>query len=73
MPPIFKALASISAWFLFVFGLFVVAITLFMLIASGAVSPAAGPPPILAYLAFAIGTASVTLSVVVMKLRQMLE
>jgi len=73
MPQVFKALATISAWFLFIFGLFVVAITLFMAIASGAVSPAAGAPPIQAYLAYAIGVASVTLSVVVMKLRQMLE
>jgi hypothetical protein len=73
MPSIFKALASISAWVLFIFGLFVIAITLFMAIASGAVSPEAGAPPIQAYFAYAVGIASITLSVVVMKLRQMLE
>ena len=79
MPSYFKALATISAWFLFIFGLFVVVITIcpslswFMAIARGAESPAAGAPPIQVYLAYAIGVASITLSVVVMKLRQMLE
>jgi len=73
MPPIFKALASISVWFLFVFGWFVVLITLFMSIASGGASPAAGPPPIQAYLAYALGAACFILAVCAMKLRQMLE
>jgi len=73
MPPIFKALATISAWFLFVFGWLVVLITLFMQIASGGATPAAGAPPIQIYLAYVCGIASITLSVVVMKLRQMLE
>ena len=73
MPEKFKALATISAWVLFVFGLFVIAITLFMAIASGAVSPEAGAPPMQAYVAYITGVVSITLSVVVMKLRQMLE
>ena len=73
MPQKFKALASISAWVLFVFGLLVIAIAAFMSIASGQATPAAGPPPIQAYAAYSVGVASIILSVVAMKLRQMLE
>ena len=79
MPQCFKALATISAWFLFIFGLFVVVITIcpslawFEAFVTGAVSHTTGAPQMQVYFAYAIGVASVTLSVVVMKLRQMLE
>jgi len=74
MPQIFKALASISVWFLFVLGWLVVLIALIMGIISGRLfAPAAGPPPIQTFIAVAVAVASITLSVVVMKLRQMLE
>jgi hypothetical protein len=73
MPPIFKALATINAWFLFVLGWFAVLITLVMQTLAQPPSPAAPPPPIEVYIAIACGIASVTLSVVVMRLRQKME
>ena len=73
MPQKFKALASITAWVLFIVGLV-------GLVVGGIVGPAAGgqffgaqPPAIQVYLANGLAIASLTLSVVVMKLRQMLE
>ena len=68
MPPIFKALATIAAWVLFVFGLLRLLIGLVMAFSSGP-----NEPPIQTYLDFAIAVGSLTLSVVVMKLRKMLE
>lgn len=73
MPDIFKALASIGAWFLFIWGWLAVLITVFMMIAGGAASPAAGAPAMQVYAAFAVGVASITLSVVVMILRKKME
>jgi len=78
MPQVFKALATISAWFLFIFGLFVVVITIcpslawFKAFVTGVVSHTTGALQMQVYLAYAIGVASVTLSVVVMRLRQKL-
>lgn len=69
MPSIFKALSTIVAWVLFVFGLlsmFVAFVRVF-----GAISESGSTPElslITAY--FGFGIASLTLSVVVMKLRQ---
>ena len=74
MPSVFKALASISVWFLFVLGWIVVLTALVMGIISGELFvPAAGPPPIQTFIAVALAIASITLSVVVMKLRKTLE
>ena len=68
MPPIFKALATIAGWFLFILGLVLVVV-------DGLVLPLTGWPisTIEAYLATGLGIASITLSVVVMKLRQKME
>ena len=65
MPPIFKALASITVWILFINGCL-------GLIGSAAARIAMGEAfgPICAW---AIGVASLILAVVAMKLRQMLE
>ena len=65
MPSIFKALATIAVWVLFVFGLLRLVIGLVMAFSSGPV-----PPPTETYLDFAVGLASLTLSVVVMELRR---
>ena len=74
MPSVFKALASISAWFLFVLGWLVVLTSLIMGVINGTLFvPAAGPPPIQTFIAIAIAIVCITLSVVVMKLRKMLE
>ena len=72
MPPIFKALASITVWILFIFGL------LFLLVGNVGVIMAGElfgtePPSIQFYLSNGIGSAFFILSVVAMKLRQMLE
>ena len=66
MPPIFKALASISAWILFVFGL------LSLLGGFGRIIGGIPELPLIsAYFGYGVG--SLVLSVVVMKLRKMLE
>ena len=68
MPSQFKSLATIAAWVLFIFGLLRLLIGLITAFSGG---PALAPTQV--YLDFAIGISSITLSVVVMKLRKMLE
>ena len=69
MPKIFKALATIGAWVLFIFGLGYLVSTFIQWAASGFAVGAWQQQA-----AFCgIGTASVILSVVAMKLRKMLE
>jgi len=71
MPPIFKALASITAWTLFILGwLFIVWPTVMGIISGEMV---AGPPPWQQIAGYLGGITSLALSVVCMKLRQMLE
>ena len=65
MSSIFKALTTITAWVLFVFGLLRLATGLVMAFSSG---PA--QPPMETYLDFAVGIGSLTLSAVVMELRR---
>ncbi len=66
MPKIFKALATITAWILFVFGL--------LSLVSGFGRIVGGSPELeLMSAYFGYGVGSLFLSVVVMKLRQMLE
>jgi len=67
MPPIFKALATIAAWFLFIWGLILAVIDGFVLPLIGQVTMTE------AYFATGLGIASIILSVVAMKLRRMLE
>jgi hypothetical protein len=67
MPSVFKRLATIIAWVLFVFGLLRLLIGLVMAFASGP-----NPAPMAAYLDFAVGIGSLALSAVVMRIRQML-
>ncbi|HJX03229.1 MAG TPA: hypothetical protein VJ488_01580 [Dehalococcoidia bacterium] len=64
----FKALASLSAWILFIFGCLRLLVGLIQAFAS-----ARFLPEIPIYLDFLTGIASITLSVVVMKLRKSLE
>jgi len=68
MPSIFRTLATIVAWVLFVFGLLRLLIGLVMAFSTGPELPATQ-----VYLDFAVGVGSLTLSVVVVKLRQMLK
>lgn len=66
MPKIFKALATITAWILFVFGL--------LSLVSGFGRIVGGSPDLeLMSAYFGYGVGGLFLSVVVMKLRQMLE
>ena len=67
MPPIFKALATITAWFLFIWGLI-------LAVFDGLVLPLIGQISMTeAYFATGLGIASLILSVVAMKLRKMLQ
>jgi hypothetical protein len=72
MPPIFKALASIVVWILFVFGCVALLGGLVRAIGAGLELLPAYPRPIIgAY--FSGGIVSLILSVVAMKLRQSME
>jgi len=69
MPPIFKALATISAWFLFIAGwLHLAPSTIFPLLQIGREAPAMG-----VYAGTAVGAACFILAVVAMRLRQKME
>jgi hypothetical protein len=68
MPSIFKALATITVWVLFIFGLLRLVIGLVMAFTTG---PQLASLPV--YLDFFVGTIALTLSVVVMLLRKKLD
>ena len=69
MPPIFKALASITAWILFVWGcVTILSATVGYYVGVGLHSPT---PAVLA--SWGVGTAELVLAVVVMRLRQKME
>jgi len=68
MPSKLKSLATIAAWVLFVFGILRLLIGLVMAFSTG---PAL--PPTQIYFDFGVGIGSLTLSVVVIRLRRMLE
>ena len=72
MPPIFKALASITAWALFILGWVTGLSTLMMGITTGCLYGSEPPPMVLAAM-FALGAAELVLAVVVMRLRQKME
>jgi len=67
MPQIFKALATITAWFLFIWGLILTVFDGFVLPFVGKITMTE------AYFATGLGIASLILSVVAMKLRKMLQ
>ncbi|MFC1928408.1 hypothetical protein ACFLXK_02235 [Chloroflexota bacterium] len=70
MPPIFKALATISAWILFIGG----CISLLVTTINWAVNVGfIGQPPLAAFMGWGLSAAELVLSVCVMKLRKMLE
>ena len=68
MPPIFKALASIAVWILFIWGCITIGSATVGYYVKGA-----GNPPIAILASWGVGTAELILSVVCMKLRKMLE
>lgn len=72
MPSIFKALATIAAWVLFVFGNAALLVGLIRVLRSARAN-ADGPTVSLMAAYFGLGIASLALSVVVMKLRKSLE
>jgi len=73
MPPIFKALASITVWILFVFGCLLLVMPSLMGTVGGILFRPGVAPPLILYIAFGLGVVSLILSVCAMKLRQMLE
>ena len=73
MPEKFKALASIAAWVLFVLGLIGI-VTGIMGAIIGNVQEGFEEPPVMeVYIAITCGIISLTLSAVVMRLRQKME
>ncbi len=71
MPPIFKALATITVWVLFIWGCVTIlsaTVGYYWNVAEGDYSPT-----IASLASWGIGTAELVLSVVCMKLRKMLE
>ena len=73
MPQIFKALATINAWVLFILGWIVLLIGVLIMPAIEGVFFAGTAPPLIFWVGFALAIGTLTLSVVLMKLRQMLE
>jgi hypothetical protein len=73
MPDIFKALATITAWTLFVLGWVILVIGVLIMPGIGGVFFAATPPPVIFWIALASAVGTLILSVAAMKLRQMLE
>lgn len=73
MPQIFKALATINAWVLFVMGWLVLLIGVLIMPTVEGTLFAGEAPPLLFWVACATAMATLALSVVLMKLRQMLE
>jgi hypothetical protein len=72
MPSIFKALATITAWVLFVVGSLAL-LTSFIRIGGAATGASEAPSVALMSAYFGYGVGSLFLSVVTMKLRKMLE
>ena len=73
MPQIFKALATINAWVLFVLGWLVLLIGVIIMPSIEGALFAGTAPPILFWVALASAVGTLALSIVLMKLRQMLE
>jgi DMSO/TMAO reductase YedYZ heme-binding membrane subunit len=73
MPPIFKALATISAWVLFIFGLLGLIGTFVMAIVGGKIFVVGVEPPLEFFMGEGISGLALILAVCAMKLRQMLE
>lgn len=72
MPSVFKALATVTVWVLFVFGLFTL-LSAFVRIAGASFGGSEAPELKLMYAYFGFGVGSLFLSVVAMKLRKTLE
>ena len=73
MPQIFKALASIATWFLFIFGLLGLVGTFLMAVVGGKIFVPSVEPPLEFFMGEGLGALGLILSVCAMKLRQMLE
>jgi hypothetical protein len=73
MPPIFKALASITAWVLFIFSWVTGLSAGVMGIISGRLFSTTETPPLILPVFFALGAAEAVLAVVVMILRKKME
>ena len=71
MPQIFKALASVGAWFLFIVGWLLLAVPLFMGFAVG--MDIEGGPPEWVITFYQTSVVTIILSVVAMRLRQKME
>ena len=70
MPPVFKTLASVTVWILFLSGCITVSVTtLNWLVIVGLI----GTPDVAAFMGWGLGTAQLVLSVVAARSRQMME
>ena len=72
MPPVFKALATIAVWVLFVVGLFAL-VTAFARLTGAGMGFSSSPELSLMYAYFGFGISGLFLSVLAMKLRKGLE
>ena len=73
MPPVFKALATITVWVLFVFGCLLLLMPSIMGTLGGILFRPGITPPLIIYIAYGLGVVSLILSVAGTKLRYMLE
>jgi hypothetical protein len=73
MPSYFKALATITVWFLFIFGLLGAIGTFVMAIVGGKLFVTGAEPPLEFFMGEGLSAACLILSVVAMKLRKGIE
>ena len=73
MPEKFKGMATLSAWVLFVVGWLVLLIGVIIMPSIEGVLFAGTAPPIIFWIALASAVVTLTLSVVIMRLRQNME
>ncbi len=73
MPQIFKALASITAWILFIGGLILLVSNLLMNALSGVLYVVGVTPPLEFFIGMGLATLTLISAVVAMKLRHSLE
>ena len=73
MPPVFKALATITAWVLFILGSLTLVIGVLIMPAIEGVFLRGTAPPVIFWIGFAAAVVTLILSVCAMKLRQKME
>ena len=73
MPQIFKALATINAWTLFVLGWIILLVGVLIMPSIGGAFSVGTPPPVILYITLATAIGTLILAICAMRLRQKME